>query len=172
MLVTRRVREGREREFEAFLERLGEEAGALPGHQGMAVIRPSAGGREYAVVYRFDSAENLARWQGSPARAALIAGSAELAEEPPEERELAGMDAWFALPGGRVVRPPARWKMWLLSLCAVYPTITLLVTIAGPLLEHLALPLRFAIVAPTLTALMTWVLMPLLSRWSARWLYR
>jgi len=171
VLATRRVEAGREREFEAFLDRLGKLIASFPGHQGFTSVRPPASSREYVVVYRFDSMDHLQAWRRSPARQSMIAESADLAEAPPEERETSGMETWFAVPGDRVVHPPARWKMWLLTLCAIYPIITLITVVAGPLLTHLPQPARFAIIVPVLGALMTWVVMPALSRLFARWLY-
>jgi len=172
VLVTRRVKEGREGEFEAFLERLREEAAKYAGYQGVTIIPPPAPSREYVVVYRFDSADHLRAWQTSQARRSLIAESTELAEAAPEQRELFGTDGWFAVPGGRVVRPPARWKTYLLSLCAIYPILTVMVIVAQPLLAYLPLAARFAVITPVLTALVTWIAMPVLSRLFARWLYR
>lgn len=172
VLVTRRVKAGREREFEAFLQRLRKEAESYAGHQGVTIIPPPASSREYVIVYRFDSADHLRAWRTSPVRQSLIAESTDLAEAPPEERELSGMDTWFAVPEGRVVRPPARWKMWLLSLGAIYPLLTVMVLVAQPLLQYLPLAVRFAVITPVLTALMTWIAMPVLSRLFARWLYR
>jgi uncharacterized protein len=172
VLVTRRVKEGREREFEALLQRLREEAASYAGYQGVTIIPPPVCSREYVIVYRFDSADRLHAWQTSPARRSLIAESTDLAEAPPEERKVSGTDGWFAVPGGRVVHPPARWKTWLLSLCVIYPLLTVIVIVAQPLLAYLPLAARFAVITPVLTALMTWVAMPLLSRLFARWLYR
>lgn len=172
VLVTRRVKADRKQEFEAFLQRLRTEAESYAGHRGVIIIPPPESSREYIIVYRFDSADHLRAWRTSPVRQALMAESRELAEAPPEERELSGMDTWFSVPGGRIVRPPARWKMWLLSLCAIYPLLTVMVIVAQPLLQYLPLAARFAVITPVLTALMTWLAMPVLSRVFARWLYR
>jgi antibiotic biosynthesis monooxygenase (ABM) superfamily enzyme len=49
-----------------------------------------------------------------------------MADEPSLERELTGMETWFAVPGGQVLRSPPVWKMWLLSSTEIYPLITLL----------------------------------------------
>lgn len=170
VLVTRRVRAGREQEFEAFLERVRSLA-AAHGSQGMTVIPPSEGSGEYAIVYRFADAGQLAAWRSSPDRAALIAESAGLVDSPPLERDLTGLDGWFAPTGGQVVRPPARWKTWLITLTALYILLLTITTIAEPLLSPLAPPLRFALLLPVLTALMTWIVMPRLSRLLASWLY-
>lgn len=96
-------------------------------------------------------------------RSALIEESAEPAEAPPDERNLSGMESWFATADGMVVRPPARWKMWLLSTGGIYPIIAGLTVLVGPLAE-LPAPARLAIIVPVLSAAMTWVVMPALSR--------
>ena len=85
---------------------------------------------------------------------------------------LTGMETWFAAPIGGIVKAPPRWKMWLLSACGIYPIITLITVLAGPLLSPLPAPTRFAIVTPVLSGLMTWAVMPALSRLFARFLYR
>jgi hypothetical protein len=38
---------------------------------------------------------------------------------------LTGLETWFRLPGGDVptMKPPPRWKMWLVSIVAVYPLV-------------------------------------------------
>jgi antibiotic biosynthesis monooxygenase (ABM) superfamily enzyme len=61
--------------------------------------------------------------------------------------------------------------MWLLSSIAIYPLITLLAIALGPVLVDVPLAARFAITTPLLGALMTWFVMPRLSRQLAGWLY-
>ncbi|WP_063037113.1 hypothetical protein [Nocardia pseudovaccinii] len=67
---------------------------------------------------------------------------------------------------------PAKWKLWLLTVIGIYPLLTVLVTISGPLLEPLAPPLRLAVIVPIAVAAMVWVVMPLLTRRCAGWLMR
>jgi antibiotic biosynthesis monooxygenase (ABM) superfamily enzyme len=62
--------------------------------------------------------------------------------------------------------------MWLLSSVAIYPLITLLTIVLGPVLVDVPLAARFAITTPLLGALMTWLVMPRLSRLLAGWLYK
>jgi antibiotic biosynthesis monooxygenase (ABM) superfamily enzyme len=173
VLVTRRVRPGQEQAFTAWLRELADVARQYPGHQGVTVIPPPAGAddREYVIVFRFDSQAHLRLWQESDKRRAMLARSESIADTPPVERELTGMETWFAVPGGLVRQPPPAWKMWLLSSVAIYPLITLLSVVLGPLLGNLPLAVRFAITTPILGALMTWLVMPRLSRLLASWLY-
>ncbi|MEV6337621.1 hypothetical protein AB0M12_23215 [Nocardia vinacea] len=67
---------------------------------------------------------------------------------------------------------PVKWKLWLLTVIGIYPLLTVLVTISGPLLEPLAPPLRLAVIVPIAVAAMVWVVMPLLTRRCAGWLMR
>ncbi len=172
VLVSRRVKPGREAEFETWLEEVRKAAVAFPGHQGVTVSRPLDPARpDYLVVFRFDSARHLAAWRQSAVRKRLIEQSADMAQEPPEERALSGLETWFAVPGGQVVRPPARWKMWIMSSAAIYPLITAITFAAAPVMGRLALPLRFLVTIPVMGALMTWLVMPVLTRLFTRWLY-
>jgi hypothetical protein len=167
------VRAGQEQAFEAWLDELAGVAAQYPGHQGVTIIPPRAPAedREYVIIFRFDSAEHLRTWQNSDQRREMIARSASMADEPPRERELTGLETWFSIPGGQVRRPPAAWKMWLLSSAAIYPLITVLSLALGPFLVDVPLAARFAITTPLLGALMTWIVMPRLSRVVAGWLY-
>jgi uncharacterized protein len=173
VLVTRRVRAGQEQRFEAWLAELARVAARYAGHQGVTIVPPppTAQDREYVIILRFDSEEHLHAWQNSAERQEMIAHSSALAEEPPRERELTGLESWFAVPGGQVRRAPAAWKMWLLSSLAIYPLITLLSLVIGPFMADVPLAARFAITTPVLGALMTWLVMPRLSRLLSGWLY-
>ena len=172
VLVTRRVRAGQEQAFTAWLSELAQMAARYPGHQGVTEIAPpeSAIDLEYVIVFRFDSQAHLRVWQASDERRAMLARSASMADEPPQERELTGLETWFATPGGQVRRSPLPWKMWLLSSVAIYPLITMLSLALAPL-AAVPLPIRLAITTPVLGALMTWIVMPRLSRLVSSWLY-
>ena len=171
VLAARTVQAGREREFESFLSELQDVFAGAPGHLRLTVIRPEPPDREYALVYQFDSQSSLLAWERSDERAAAVARSASPTEHPPRERMLTGLEPWFAAPTGGIVKAPPRWKMWLLSACGIYPIITLITVLAGPLLAPLPAPARFALVTPVLSGLMTWAVMPTLSRFFSRFLY-
>jgi antibiotic biosynthesis monooxygenase (ABM) superfamily enzyme len=128
-----------------------------PGDQGVTVVPPPAGDCECLIVFRFDSEEHLRAWQESDERRRLIERSSTLADEPPRERQVTGLETWFAVQGGQVRLPPPRRKMWLLTSVAIYPLLTLLTLVLGPVLSELPLAARFAITTPILGALMTWL---------------
>ncbi|GAA5080188.1 hypothetical protein [Nocardia iowensis] len=74
--------------------------------------------------------------------------------------------------GAPNVAHPAKWKFWLLTLVGLYPLLTGLVTVTGPLLEPLPTPLRLACILPVAVAAMVWGIMPVLTRCFAGWLMR
>lgn len=67
---------------------------------------------------------------------------------------------------------PKHWKMWLLTVCGIYPIITVLATVTGPVLGGLVVPLRLAILIPVAVAAMVWIVMPALTRRFGAWLTR
>jgi antibiotic biosynthesis monooxygenase (ABM) superfamily enzyme len=60
--------------------------------------------------------------------------------------------------------------MWLLLVCGVYPTITAIEIVAGPVLAPLPVFAQFAIVVPVMVAVMIWAIIPLIHRRFGRWL--
>lgn len=72
--VSRRVRPGREADFEDWIRGVAEAASHFDGQQGLSILRPSdqTGGR-YVLIYRFDSYEHAAAWETSPERAHWVA---------------------------------------------------------------------------------------------------
>ena len=110
---------GQEQAFTAWLRELADVAKHYPGHQGVTIIPPPFGAddREYVIIFRFNSQAHLRLWQASDERRAMLVRSKSMADEPPVERELTGLETWFAVPGGQVRQPPPAWKMCLLSGC-------------------------------------------------------
>jgi uncharacterized protein len=66
----RRVKQGREQEFEEWLSGILAAANQAPGYLGSEVLRPSDGklANEYRVVFSFDHASNLHAWENSEER--------------------------------------------------------------------------------------------------------
>ncbi|MFF3718658.1 hypothetical protein [Streptomyces prasinus] len=74
--------------------------------------------------------------------------------------------------GPAVQAPVRRWKLWLLTVCAIYPTIVLLGLATNPVLEDLDLPVRLAVLVPVAAAAMVWQINPRLQRHFGAWLTR
>ena len=91
----------------------------------------------------------------------------QLTEGSPHYRQLHGLEAWFRAKS----QPPARWKMARLTFVAVY-ALTLPLTLAvGPLLRGWPLPVANALFNLIVVSLLTWAVMPALTRVARGWLH-
>jgi uncharacterized protein len=169
--VTRRVKPGHETAYEEFLEGIIAAASGFPGHLGVEVFRPDRPGGEYRTVYRFDSAEHLRRWLDSEERSAWLERAEPHAAGPMRTRYLTGLETWFTLPAQPGAPPPPPYKMALLTWITITPLITGVVLALAPLLDDLALVPRLAITTAVTVPLMTWVVMPRLTRLLRGWLF-
>jgi uncharacterized protein len=172
--VTRRIKPGHEAAYEAFLAGISSAASAFPGHLGVEVFRPTPGqsqGGEYRTVYRFDSAAHLQAWLDSAERAAWLERAQAHVAGPMRTQVLVGLEAWFTLPTQPGVPPPPPSKMALVTWATIFPLITLVVVATAPLLGPLPLVARLAVTTAVTVSLMTWVVMPRVTRLLHPWLY-
>jgi antibiotic biosynthesis monooxygenase (ABM) superfamily enzyme len=170
--VTRRVKPGHEPFYEQFLAGIIAAASRFPGHLGVEVFRPpSATAGEYRTVYRFDSAEHLRTWLESDEHAAWLERAEPHVVGPMRTSIVTGLESWFTLAGQPGMVPPPRHKMALLTWITIFPLITAIVVIVGPLIEELPLVVRLAITTALAVPLMTWVVMPRVTRLLRKWLY-
>ena len=167
--VARRVAPGHEQQFEAWYDGIIGVASRFPGFLGSGILRPHRAGHDWHVVYRFADAAALARWEGSRERAGWLARAEELAEETGVER-VSGLETWFELPGRTAPAPP-RWKMALVTVTAIIPLALLMNTLVLPVLADWPLVARTLVFSCSLTVLMTWVVMPRLTRLFRPFLY-
>jgi uncharacterized protein len=170
--VTRRIKPGHEVAYEGFLAGIITAASQFPGHLGAEVYRPqTAAAGEYRVVYRFDTAQHLRAWLDSPEHAAWLARAEPHVLGPLHRQVLTGLEAWFTLPTQPAAPPPPRYKMAVLTWVTIFPLITGVVIASAPLIGGLALVVRLAVTTAVTVALMTWVVMPRVTRLLHRWLY-
>ncbi len=170
-IITQVPRPGCEPAFEAWLHEIAQVTAKAPGHQSVTIFRPPPGGREYTIVLDFDRQENLERWLGTDTRREWVARGALLTEVPERRAEVSGIEHWFTLPGRPEPLRPPRSKMALLTVLAVYPTILALTHGLSPILRRVPPLLAPLVVTVCLTLLLTYLLMPTVTRVFHRWLY-
>lgn len=67
---------------------------------------------------------------------------------------------------------PAKWKTFLLTWIAVYPTLLLIMYALDALVPNLWRPIQLAISSLLLTSSLTWLIMPRLTSLLRPWLFR
>jgi uncharacterized protein len=170
--VTRRVKPGHEASYEQFLEGIIAAATRFPGHLGVEVFRPaSASAGEYRVVYRFDTRAHLQAWLDSDEHAAWLGRAEPHVVGPMRTQFVTGLETWFTLPGQPGRPPPPPYKMALLTWATIFPLITAVVLVLDPLLVKLDLIPRLAVTTAVTVPIMTWLVMPRVTRLLRGWLY-
>ena len=170
VIVTWRIRQGCEKEFEAWRREISAAALEFPGHMGINVIQPDSNESEYVVVFRFDAYENLRNWQDSDTRKKLLKKTEAFRESEPSYRQESGLEYWFA-PSGASNAPP-RWKMAIVTVLGVWPVSMLVPILLIPVIADYPSFLQALLIAIGIVILLTWVVMPVLVMLLNPWLHR
>ena len=180
VVITRRVKSGCGPQYEAWLVRLQSEARDMPGYLGVTTHRPAhAGPLEYTSVVRFASLAHLQAFENSGLLARYLAEVRQWVEGDAVWQRLTGLEFWFTPPAGTVVPQPSRPRMVLLMTAVVFIlvlSIGALVNAGFDLLASLTgwvvpRPARLLVTIALEVVLMTYWLMPAITRRLAFWIY-
>jgi len=167
--ITRRVRPGCEAEFQAALREFFHESFEHPAVLGATLLVPPPGSasREFGILRTFRDEAERDEFYGSPLFQAWERHARRLTEGMPQYRALHGLEAWFRSPG----QPPPRWKMALVTFAGVYPLTSALPPLFMRLLPGWPPLLANVVVTGLIVFLLSWAVMPLLTRVLHRWLH-
>lgn len=172
VVVRRRVKTGRKAEFEAAMHDFIGFALNSPGHLSIHVLPPAEEGpTDYTVIDKFATVEARRAFKESPAYRNWMDRLADLTEGAPQIEEMGGLAGWFTLPERPNAKPPPKYKMALVTFLGVYPLATVLPPFFGGLLPGWHPLLLSAVINAAVVGLLTWAVMPLLTRLFALWLF-
>ncbi|MBI4783842.1 MAG: antibiotic biosynthesis monooxygenase [Oscillatoriophycideae cyanobacterium NC_groundwater_1537_Pr4_S-0.65um_50_18] len=169
--IVHQVRQGHEAAFEETLQKVILAASTFSGYLGSEVLYPSTRQGKWQLVLRFDTLKNLQNWENSPICQGWIARAEALAEAPPQVERVNGLEAWFALPERPNISPPPKWKTAIVSAIGIYPMISLMPGLLSPLTRGLPSGLATLVNIAIMMPIMTWVVMPQVTRLFKGWLY-
>jgi uncharacterized protein len=183
VIVTRIAKRDKIREFEEWMDGIIHEAMKFEGHMGVNVIRPSdLSNPEYVIIFRFNTFENLAKWENSEVRREWLAKSKEVAEGEPVVEKQTGLEFWFT-PRSRTGRsvngdkaptpiapPPPRYKMTIVITAVIFILVSILLPQIRQLTTGLHIHLSTFIGVVIMVLLMTYVIMPSVTRLLGPWL--
>ena len=142
------------------------------GHLGTNVFRNSdPTNPEYLIVFKFDRQSNLRRWEESKCRRQWLTKIERLTVGSPTIEVLTGLETWFTMSPRQPIIPPPRYKMATLTWIAIFPLVNIINLLLEPILKPFPPLLRSLILTLILVPLMTYVVMPRITRIFARWLY-
>jgi antibiotic biosynthesis monooxygenase (ABM) superfamily enzyme len=169
VVFERRVRPGADAGFREWSERFVQMAKRFPGHEGASVLAIPNSESQFVLV-RFASPADLERWQGSPEYATLIREADALGPAGPYSETRTGLETWFTLPDQPVpAAPPPEWKMALVTWFSLLPMVIALAFIFAPFRLPFLVEVSLSTAIPV--AMLTWVVMPRLTRLLYGWLY-
>jgi uncharacterized protein len=183
VVVTRIAKRDKIREFEEWMDGIIHEAMKFEGHMGVNVIRPSdLSNPEYVIIFRFNTFENLAKWENSEVRREWLAKSKEVAEGEPIIEKQTGLEFWFT-PRSRTGRsvngdkapttpiaPPPRYKMAIVITAVIFILVSILLPQIRQVTTGLHIHLSTFIGVVIMVLLMTYVIMPSVTRLLGPWL--
>ncbi|WP_436942821.1 antibiotic biosynthesis monooxygenase [Streptomyces sp. SudanB66_2053] len=169
LLAARIVEPGYEEAFQKWARGILAAASASPGHLGGGIFHPATDDGPWIIVHRFRDQAALDQWLISPARTAFLDDTAAHHHTEIARREVNSIEAWFTSLGTDSPAPP-RWKMAAAACLGSYPISLLANGLLGPQLASVTPVVRAAIFALLFSTLMTFVLMPLVSRLLRHWL--
>jgi len=172
--ITRRADPAHSTEMHAWVQAGMSMAQQFDGYLGGGWVRTGPGSGEWHMLYRFASPVSLAAWEGSPQRQWWLHTAEGLVEHTRTERRT-GIEGWFDPPVERelvehTASAPPRWKQ-AVTIWSVFFPLNLLATVTlGKLIVDLPVVLRVMITTLVLTPIMTYFLLPWVTRRLDGWL--
>jgi hypothetical protein len=124
----------------------------------LVTLRAAACGLTASAVAGRGPVTGVISWRAKPGTAA---------------RQRTGLEAWFCVSGhaAQTIKPPPRWKQWLVSLVAAYPLVLLFQAFIAPQIKDWPLEARSALLPLCVLTLLTYVVMPPVSWLLRGWLH-
>jgi antibiotic biosynthesis monooxygenase (ABM) superfamily enzyme len=171
VVVTRKVKRGREPEYEDWLRRLLEESKSMEGYLGATIQKPAAGSSEYTSIFRFDSVDNLRKFEESELRAKYLREVVDYVDTDAIWKKFTGLEFWFSPPKGTVIPQPSRFRMALVMIVVVFGLVLSIGQLVGIIAAGVPSFIRLFVTISIEIFLMTYVLMPHITRLLAKWIY-
>lgn len=174
ILITRSPRQSNQKEFEQALSDTIDAALEFPGHLGVTVLKPQKGdNNDYQIIVKFASEADYQRWCHSHEATHWFKILNRLEDKPPNLEIMTGIETWFAvnLSVSRPMIPPPRYKMAFVTWIAIFILIVIINLLFGSFLASLPMLLRSFLLTVGLVGLMTYIVMPRMTRLFSWWLY-
>jgi len=174
LVISETVQPEHVEQYEQWVVNINQAVKQFSGFLGVDVIRPREKNHlEYVVIVRFDTYENLNHWQESKVCHHWIEKARDMVIRETQLQHAQGLELWFTLPkiSDLPVEQPAYYKLVVVGILAVYPLVLLVNLIIGPLIVGLPYLLNVLISVIAISALITYPVMPGLTRLLNFWLY-
>ena len=179
VIVTRKAKKDKIDEFEQWMDGIVHESMKFEGHMGVNIIRPSnLSNPEYVIIFRFTSYENLTKWEKSEIRRKWIEKSKDVTEGDPTVEKQSGLEFWFTPNSNSsnataaALEHPPRYKMAMVIIGVIFVLVSTLLPLIRDATAVLPTLLSVLVGVVIMVLLMTYVIMPTVTRVLRPWLSR
>jgi antibiotic biosynthesis monooxygenase (ABM) superfamily enzyme len=167
--ITRTVRPGCEEAFEEAIRSFFANSLKNKASLGALLIRPFPGThtRTYGILRSFSNEHDRDAFYQSESFRRWEEAVKPLVDEGYSRRNLHGLEAFFT---DSLIDSPPRWKMAVLTWIGVWPTVLLVTVLISNRLTGWPFWLNNGFSDMFVVAALTWVVMPVLTRWARLWL--
>jgi antibiotic biosynthesis monooxygenase (ABM) superfamily enzyme len=170
--VARRIKPGCESQYEAWVAGVTAEASSWPGYLGVSALRPAPATDEaYVTIYRFRDYHHCHAWEVSEERKRWLNRLGDIVEGETAVKKVTGLEFWFDLPEVPANASPSPHKMALVITVVAYTVVMGLNLGFGPLVAAWPIWLKALAFVSAQVLVMTYVLMPRVTRLLRPWLY-
>ena len=179
--IARRAKSGKTEEFERWLDDIIHEAMKFKGHMGVNIIRPlDMSNPEYVIILRFDNFKNLENWEKSEIRKKWIEKGKDLIEGKAKMEKQTGLEFWFTPASARAStaveqqqqQQPPRYKMAIVVTGIIFVLVSTLLPRVEQAMVGLPVFLSTFVGVAIMVLLMTYVIMPPVTRLLRPWLVK
>ena len=175
--IARHVDPDREAEMVSWMQAGMGLAGRFDGFLGAGWVRPEKDSETWHVLYRFDDADALAAWESSHERQWWRDAGDGLGVVDSRVERRTGIEGWFDEAATRDIRDlrlapaaPPRYKQAVVIWLAFFPLSLLSSWVLAQVAPDLALVERVLLTTLVMTPLMTYVVLPRMTRALSWWL--
>jgi len=161
-------------EYEAWTKGINYAAQQFEGFMGVEVIRPRDHQYpEYVVIVKFDNYDHCKNWLTSSVYQQWMQSSKKFISKRSHQQLPNGLELWFTLPKSTLLSPPqpAYYKQVVIGVFTVYPLILLANLLLNPFLQGLPALLGLLISVTFVSALLSYPVMPYVTKLLGFWLY-
>ncbi len=176
LVISKVVKPNKNDAYEVWAKGINKVIKRFDGFIGVDVIRPrDHSHNEYVVIIRFDNIDALNKWQASAICRSWLSNAQDLIETQSKYQKSDDLEFWFTLPDQNVdlatPQNPPYYKKVVVGILSVYPLIMLSNIFVAPYTTELPYLLRVLVSVIVISSLMSYPMIPWISKLLGFWLY-
>lgn len=162
IVVSRAIRAGHEDDFDRWVKTLDDLARSAPGYRCAIRLGQTAGFQH--LLFRFEDRDAADRWQADPRIVAHNRIADGFSTTLAQTRT--GDNVAFELPSDATA---SKWKRFVTTWLTVFPLLLVISVLVRSVLRDAPIPLQLLPSSVLLTAMLQWVVLPRLQRYTRFW---